>query len=77
MAKFDRITVNPEQMNGQPCIRGMRIPVRRLLLALATYEDRDELFADYPGIEEDDIRPALEFAAASLDGEILDLVASP
>lgn len=37
---FDRITVEPGKMSGQPCIRGMRIPVKRVLLALAEYPNR-------------------------------------
>ena len=45
---FDRITVNPHQMNGQPCIRGMRLTVRRVLEAMATYPDSGELRAEYP-----------------------------
>ena len=37
---FDRITIDPEQMNGQPCIRGMRLTVRRVVEAAALYPDR-------------------------------------
>ena len=43
---FDRITIEPGKMNGQPCIRGLRLTVRRVLEALGTYESRDELRAD-------------------------------
>ena len=64
---FDRITVEPDKMNGQPCIRGMRINVRRCLSILATYSDRARLFANYPDLEEEDLRQALAFAAASLN----------
>lgn len=60
--KFDRITVNPEIMNGQPCIRGMRLTVRRVLEAIALYPDKNELKAEYPELEDEDIRQALEFA---------------
>ena len=42
-AKFDRITVDPGIMNGQPCIRNMRLPVRRVVEAVALYPDWDEL----------------------------------
>ena len=63
---FDRITWNPKQMNGQPCIRGMRLTVRRVVAAVATYPSREELFRNYPDLEEEDIRQALEFAAANL-----------
>lgn len=58
---FDRITIDPEQMNGQPCIRGMRITVRRVLEALAVYPDRAELKREYPEIEDEDIKQALEY----------------
>lgn len=67
---FERITINTEQMNGQPCIRGMRLTVRRVLLALATFPDRNEFFREYPDLEEEDIRQALAFSAASLDDQV-------
>ena len=70
---FDRITVDPARMNGQPCIRGLRLTVRRVLEALGTYESRDELRADYPELEEEDIRQALAYAAAIVGGETADL----
>jgi uncharacterized protein (DUF433 family) len=60
---FDRITVDPEKMGGQPCIRGMRLTVRRVLEALATYSDREELKRQYPELEDEDIRQALAYAA--------------
>jgi uncharacterized protein (DUF433 family) len=60
-------------MNGQPCIRGLRLTVRRVLEAMATYPDRRELFAEYPELEEEDVRQALAFAAASLDDAFLSL----
>lgn len=68
---FDRITVDPEKLNGQPCIRGMRLTVRRVLEALATYLDRGELRAEYPELEDEDIRQALEFAAGHLDDRVI------
>jgi uncharacterized protein (DUF433 family) len=57
-------------MGGQPCIRGLRITVRRILEILATYPDRDELFREYPFLEEEDLRQALAFAAATMDDRI-------
>jgi uncharacterized protein (DUF433 family) len=69
--KFDRITVDPEQMNGQPCIRGMRLTVRRVLEALALYPERQELFAEYPELEEEDIRQALAFAAENMSDSLI------
>jgi len=74
--KLDRITINPQQMNGQPCIRGMRITVRRVLEALAVYPDREELKREYPEIEDEDIKQALEYAAAYLDDRIIDIIDS-
>lgn len=71
IAGFDRLTVDPDQMNGQPCIRGMRITVRRVLEALAAYPDRDALAANYPELEPEDIRQALAYAALSLDDRVI------
>ena len=73
MTAFDRITSDPAKMNGQPCIRGMRLTVRRVLEALAAYPDREQLRAEYPEIEDEDIRQALEFAAANLDDKVVEL----
>jgi uncharacterized protein (DUF433 family) len=67
---FDRITVEPGKMGGQPCIRGMRITVRRVLEIVATYADRTELFRDYPDLQEEDVQQALAFAAATVGGTI-------
>ncbi|MBV9759594.1 MAG: DUF433 domain-containing protein [Acidobacteriaceae bacterium] len=67
MQDFDRITWNPNQMNGQPCIRGMRLTVRRVVEAAALYPDRDELLRNYPELEPDDIQQALAYAAANLE----------
>jgi hypothetical protein len=46
---FDRITIDPAVMNGQPCIRGMRLTVKRVVRAMAAYPDRAELKQEYPG----------------------------
>lgn len=73
MREFDRITSDPAIMNGQPCIRGMRLTVRRVLEALAMYADREELRAEYPELEDEDVRQALAYAAANLDDEVLEL----
>ena len=63
-------------MNGQPCIRGMRLTVRRVVEAAALYPDRAELKREYPELEDDDIRQALEYAAESLDDQIITLGAA-
>ena len=70
---FDRITRNPEVLNGQPCIRNLRISVKRVLEILAIYDEREELFKEYPELEEKDLKQALEYAAASLEDKIIDL----
>jgi len=57
---FDRITVEPGKCAGKPCIRGMRITVRRVLEILATHPDRQELFREYPFLDEEDLQQALE-----------------
>lgn len=74
--KLDRITINPAVMNGQPCIRGMRLTVRRVLEAAALYPDRVELKREYPELEDEDIAQALDFAARNLDDQILPLEAA-
>ncbi len=73
MTTFDRITSDPAILSGQPCIRGLRLTVRRVLEVLATYADRNELRAEYPELEDEDIRQALEYAAANLDDRVVDL----
>ena len=70
MPVFDRITVEPGKCGGKPCIRGMRITVRRVLEIVATYSDRDEIFREYPFLEEDDLRQALNYAAAAVDDDV-------
>jgi len=60
-------------MNGQPCVRGTRLTVKRVLHILAEYTDREELHRDYPRLDEEDIRQALLYAAASVDDRIDDL----
>lgn len=66
---FDRITVEPGKCGGKPCIRGMRITVRRVLELLATYPNRESLFAEYPFLEPEDVQQALRYAAATVDDE--------
>jgi len=57
-------------MGGQPCIRGLRLTVRRVLEVMAAYADRQELFREYPSLDEEDLRQALAFAAANLDDRV-------
>jgi len=71
--KIDRITSNPKRMNGQPCIRDLRLTVRRVIELLATYPDRAELHQEFPELEDEDIRQALIFVSSYLDDRIIDL----
>jgi uncharacterized protein (DUF433 family) len=70
---FDRITIEPGRMNGQPCIRGLRLTVRRVLEAIGQYQSREELRADYPELEDEDVRQATAYAAAMLGDEAVDV----
>jgi uncharacterized protein (DUF433 family) len=69
VSSFDRITVEPGKCGGKPCIRGMRITVRRVLELLAAYPDRGALLAEYPFLEAEDLHQALNYAAATVDDE--------
>ena len=68
---FDRITVEPGKCGGKPCIRGMRITVRRVLELLAAQPDRNAILAEYPFLEPEDLSQVLRYAAASVDDESL------
>lgn len=70
---FDRITIDVARMNGEPCIRNLRLTVRRVLEALALYPDRSELKREYPELEDEDIRQALAYAAALVDDKVVPL----
>ena len=74
--KLERVTINPEVMNGQPCIRDLRLTVRRVVEAVALYPDWNELQTEYPELEKEDIRQALAFAARNLDSEVIPLEAA-
>jgi uncharacterized protein (DUF433 family) len=75
IASFDRIISNPNILNGQPPIRGMRLSVRRVIEALAAYPNWDDLRREYPELEPEDLRQALEFAARNLDDTVQPLEA--
>ncbi|AHH21655.1 hypothetical protein NONO_c68880 [Nocardia nova SH22a] len=66
-----RITFDPNQLGGRPCIRGMRIRVKDVLELLAAGESEDSILEDYPYLEREDIRACLAFAAAESDHPIL------
>jgi uncharacterized protein (DUF433 family) len=68
---MERITFNPAQCGGRPCIRGMRITVKDVLDLLAAGVDDAEILADFPYLESADIRACLAFAAAQADHPVL------
>ena len=70
---FARITVDPSQCGGKPCIRGMRVTVRRVLELLASYPSRASLLEEYPYLDDDDLQEALRYAAANLDDRTIAL----
>jgi uncharacterized protein (DUF433 family) len=76
MAKFDRITTDPAILNGQPTIRGMRLTVRRVVESVALFPNRADLFREFPELDDEDVRQALEFAARNLDDEVIKLEAA-
>lgn len=59
---MERITINPEQCGGRPCIRGMRIRVKDVLDMLAGGATAEEILADYPDLEAEDIRACLAYS---------------
>ena len=71
----ERITFNPNQCGGRPCIRGMRIRVKDVLDLLAAKVPESEILTDYPDLESEDIQACLEYAAAQLDHPVLTLAA--
>lgn len=66
-----RITVNPNQCGGRPCLRGLRVRVKDVLDLLASGVPEAEILDDFPYLEADDIRAALAFAAAQADHAVL------
>lgn len=64
--KFQRITINPNQMGGVPCIRGLRIPVATVLGMLANGMSHEEILSAYPDLEAEDITEAKVFAGLKL-----------
>jgi len=72
--KFKRITVNPEQMDGKPCIRGLRIPVATVVGMVAEGIAEEDILKAYPDLEQEDIREALRFAAEAVRERELPLI---
>jgi len=71
MTQVHRITVDPSVCGGRPCIRGLRIRVKDILDLLASGATREQILADYPYLEAEDIIAALQFAATQSDHPVL------
>lgn len=75
--KFTRITINPHQMGGVPCIRGLRIPIATMIEMIADGMTNDEILNAFPDLESDDIREALRYAAVAVREREIPLVTVP
>lgn len=71
MSSLERITSDPDRCGGRPCIRDLRVRVKDVLDLLASGATREEILADYPYLEDEDITAALAFAARQMDHPIL------
>ena len=71
MSETHRITVDPNQCGGRPCLHGLRICVKAVLDLLAVGASREEILADFPLLEAGDITAALEYAAQQADHVVL------
>lgn len=66
MEQFKRITIDPNQMGGTPCIRGLRLPVATVVGLVAAGMTQDDILREHPELDLEDIREALTFAAQTL-----------
>jgi uncharacterized protein (DUF433 family) len=73
--RFTRITVDPHQMGGLPCIRGLRMPVATVVGMVADGMSDDDILREHPSLEPDDIREALRYAAAAVRERMIPLEA--
>jgi uncharacterized protein (DUF433 family) len=73
---FTRITIDPKQMWGTPCIRGLRIPVSTVVDMVAAGMTADQIVADYPDLEPEDVAEALRYAAEAVRENTLPLVST-
>ena len=72
--RFERITVKPGQMGGQPCIRGLRIPVATVVAMVADGMSTNEVVAALPELEPADVAEAIHYAAAALQERLVPLL---
>jgi len=75
--EFTRITVNPKQMGGVPCIRGLRIPVSTVVGMIADGMTKAETLQAFPDLEDEDVHEALQYAAEAVRERQLPLVPLP
>lgn len=71
MNSLERITFDSEIMNGQACIRGMRIPVSLVLNLLANGKSIDEILQEYPDLQTEDVKQSLSYAATLSRDEVV------
>ena len=74
---FSRIIVDPEQMGGVPCVRGLRIPVATVVEMVAEGMAENEILRAYPDLEPEDIREALRYAAVAVREREIPLLSAP
>ena len=63
---YTRITINPNQMSGVPCIRGLRMPVATVIRMVAEGMPTEKILEEHPSLEKEDIQEALRFAAEAV-----------
>lgn len=68
---MERITINPGQCGGRPCVRGMRIRVKDVLEMLAGGAKEEEILADFPDLQREDIQACIAYAARYLDHPVV------
>jgi len=73
---FERITFDPKVMGGRACIRGMRIPVSLVVGCIANGMSSEDIVGDYPDLEPEDVRQALQYAASLTQEEVHPLPAT-
>jgi uncharacterized protein (DUF433 family) len=76
MPKLDRITLNPAVMGGRPCVRGMRVTVGMVVAQIGQGHSFDEVLADYPYLEREDILQALQYAAWRMEEREVELTSA-
>ena len=74
MEPLTRITIDPEVMGGKPCIRGMRVTVGTIVGIIATGKTVEDILAEYPYLEQEDVMEALSYAAWRAEEKEISLV---